>query len=264
MTDTRFWLTRPHGAPRLPWSSETLGRLTLAYPSFRCRGALILPDPCWLPVPLEPPPDPPYSVHRFDLDPVADHLALPGLHNRLNASAAALVARLLGVGDPVIARALANAGAPPMRGEVLFATDHHRPTVINDAYNANPSSMASALRALGAWKGRRVAVLGDMLELGERGPAAHREVALQALETAEHCIFIGPCFLAGRPQSLVGPETNSETVRVYADLSPSVLGQIVGSLTTRDVVLLKGSRGMALERLLPAIEERFGGADVGT
>ncbi|MGE5155260.1 MAG: UDP-N-acetylmuramoyl-tripeptide--D-alanyl-D-alanine ligase, partial [Bdellovibrio bacteriovorus] len=158
----------------------------------RAGGALVLPDPRWLPVPLEPPPAPPFSIHRFDLDSVADHLLLPGLHNRLNASAAALVARLLGVEDPAIASALSNAGAPSMRGEVLFATDHHRPTVINDAYNANPSSMAAALHALKDWEGRRVAVLGDMLELGERGTAAHREVAALALTTAERCVFIGP------------------------------------------------------------------------
>jgi UDP-N-acetylmuramoyl-tripeptide--D-alanyl-D-alanine ligase len=227
----------------------------------RAGGALVLPASHWLPVHLEPPPHPPYSVHRFDLDPLADHLALPGLHNRLNASAAALVARLLGVEEPAIACALVSAGAPPMRGEVLFAADRHRPTVINDAYNANPSSMGAALNALKAWEGRRVAVLGDMLELGERGPAAHREVAVQALETAERCVFVGPCFLAAHPQSLRRPELRVGAVAVYADLSPSALDEIVASITVDDVVLLKGSRGMALERLIPAIEARFGGFD---
>jgi UDP-N-acetylmuramoyl-tripeptide--D-alanyl-D-alanine ligase len=227
----------------------------------RASGALVLPASRWLPVPLEPPPAPPFSIHRFDLDPLADHLALPGLHNRLNASAAAVVARLFGVAEPVIGRALASAGAPPMRGEVLFAADGRRPTVINDAYNANPTSMAAALRALKAWEGRRVAILGDMLELGERGPAAHREVAVQAMETAERCVFVGPCFLAAHPQSLLGPEMNVGEVTVYADLSPSVLDKIAGSITVDDVVLLKGSRRMALERLIPAIEARFGRAD---
>ena len=227
----------------------------------RAGGALVLPASRWLPVPLEAPPAPPFSIHRFDLDPLADHLALPGLHNRLNASAAAVVARLLGVAEPAIGRALASAGAPPMRGEVLFAADRRRPTVINDAYNANPTSMAAALKVLKAWEGRRVAILGDMLELGERSPAAHREVVARALETAERCVFVGPRFLAARPHSLVGHGMDSGAVAVYAKWSPSVLDQIVASLTAHDVVLLKGSRGMALERLIPTIEERFGRAD---
>jgi UDP-N-acetylmuramoyl-tripeptide--D-alanyl-D-alanine ligase len=206
-------------------------------------GALILPESRWLPVPLEPPPAPPFAIHRFELDHLADHLALPGLHNRLHASAAAAVARRFGVAEPAIGRALASAGAPPMRGEVLFAANRHRPTVINDAYNANPTSMAAALRALKAWAGRRVAVLGDMLELGERAPAAHRGVAVQALETAEHYVFIGPRFLAVRPHSLLGQGMDSGAVAVYGDWSPSVLDAIVASLTARDVVLLKGSGG---------------------
>lgn len=227
----------------------------------RAGGALVLPDPGWLPVPFEPPPAPPFSIHRFDLDPLADRLTLPGLHNRLNASAAALVARLLGVEEPAIASALASAGAPPMRGEVLFAADPRRPTVINDAYNANPSSMAAALGALRGWEGRRVAVLGDMLELGERAPAAHREVAALALTTAERCVFIGPLFRAAHPQALLSPGANPGAVAVHEALSTPVLDAIVGSLTVDDVVLLKGSRGMALERLIPAIEGHFGGGN---
>jgi UDP-N-acetylmuramoyl-tripeptide--D-alanyl-D-alanine ligase len=227
----------------------------------RAGGALVLPESHWLPVPLEPPSAPPFSVHRFDLDPLADHLPLPGVHNRLNASAAAVVARLLGVGEREIGLALASAGAPPLRGEVLFAAEHHRPTVINDAYNANPTSMAAALEALKAWEGRRIAILGDMLELGEHSPAAHRKVAARALETAERCVFVGPHFLTARPHALLGHGMDSGAVAFYPDWSPSALDQIVASLTAHDVVLLKGSRGMAMERLIPAIEERFGRGD---
>ncbi|WP_346014684.1 UDP-N-acetylmuramoyl-tripeptide--D-alanyl-D-alanine ligase [Thiocystis violacea] len=134
------------------------------------------------------------TLRRFDLDPLAQALPLPGEHNRLNASAAAAVARLLGLHDVCIAAAIRSASHVPLRGEVLFADDPARPTVINDAYNANPSSMRVALAMLAASPGRRVAVLADMLELREGAAQAHREIADLACATADRCLFVGPLF----------------------------------------------------------------------
>ena len=110
------------------------------------------------------------QIIRLGLDPATEGLRLPGEHNRLNASAAAGVARLLGIGDAAIAEALSRATAAPMRGEILFAGDPARPTLINDAYNANPGSMRAALAMLREHTGRTVAILGDMLEPRREGP----------------------------------------------------------------------------------------------
>ncbi|QIK37933.1 UDP-N-acetylmuramoyl-tripeptide--D-alanyl-D-alanine ligase [Caldichromatium japonicum] len=221
-------------------------------------GSVVLPEARWLPLPLELPARPGVSISRFDLDPLASDLPLPGLHNRLNASAAALVARLFGADDETIRRALNCANAPPLRSEVLFAADPLRPTVINDAYNANPSSMAAALSLLKDWAGRRrVSILGDMLELGERSPTAHQEVVAWALAAAEHCIFVGPCFAAAIAQISPNKAPGTGQVAAYSDWSTEVIEAILAALTPQDVVLLKGSRGMGMERLIPAIESHF-------
>jgi hypothetical protein len=120
-----------------------------------------------LPVPLALPAEPAFAIQRFDLDPITAGLPLPGEHNRLNASAASAVARLFGIDEAHIEAAWPGAGHAPMRGEVIAADDPSRPTVINDAYNANPTSMRAALSVLAEYPAPRIAVLGDMLELGD-------------------------------------------------------------------------------------------------
>jgi len=224
------------------------------FPFVEPTGTLLLPAPHWLPLSIDPPAGAPYICQRFDLDPLADDLPLPGAHNRLNASAAAAVAKLFGIEAPAIARALRAAGTMPMRCEVLFADAPGRPTVINDAYNANPTSMRAALGMLQGWQGRRVAILGDMLELGEGGRAAHRDIAALARQAAEHTVFIGPLFAEALPAA-AGESVGSMTA--HAEWSDTTAEQIVALLEPNDVILIKGSRGMALERLIPAIEQRF-------
>ena len=222
-------------------------------------GTALLPAEHRLPVPLDLPAEAPAEIRRFDLDPLADALPLPGEHNRLNASAAAAVARLFGVADAAIGAALTTAGHAPMRGEVLFAQDPARPTVINDAYNANPSSMRAALTMLQGWQAPRVAILGDMLELGDSAAAAHRTIAELATRIAGRCIFIGPQFAEALAE--MAPDAGAGTGRlsVEAAWSEDIADRVAASLEPGEVVLIKGSRGLALERLLPAIERRFGG-----
>jgi UDP-N-acetylmuramoyl-tripeptide--D-alanyl-D-alanine ligase len=223
-------------------------------------GTALLPAESRLPVPIPlPPEDAPHrpAIQRFDLDPVADRLPLPGAHNRLNASAAAAVARLFGIGDDTIAAALAVAGGAPMRSEVLFADDPARPTLINDAYNANPTSMRAAFAMLAEAPGPRVLILGDMLELGTIAADAHREIAVLAADGARRCIFIGEQFAAA--VAGLGLTSGDAPVSAHAALTDALADEIAGLLAADDRVLLKGSRGMALERLIPAIVRRFEG-----
>ena len=111
-------------------------------------------------------------------------------------------------------------------------------TLLIDCYNANPASMRAALNTLCNCDGRRVAILGDMRELGDQAPELHQEIARYASEAADETILIGE-FFGGDPWSADLPD------RVAARVRPG------------DTVLLKASRGMRLERLIPAIEARF-------
>ena len=229
-------------------------------PSVSPTGTILLPLDSRLPVPLPIPPGTVAALQRFDLDPVADRLPLPGEHNRLNASAAAAVARLMGIGEAAIALALAEAGNAPMRGEVLHAADPSRPTVINDAYNANPTSMRAALAMLEGFEGRRVGVLGDMLELGASSAEAHRTIACLALEQLVACTFVGPQF--AEALAALGVDTGEGSPWRSAPAWSDAVGEaIAAGLDAGDLLLIKGSRGLALERVLPAIEGRFGGGE---
>jgi len=174
---------------------------------------------------------------REELDPYGGELALPGEHNRMNAAYAEAVAMHLGVDEDRIAAALAQATPPPGRLNVMrLAQDV---TVIDDTYNANPDSMAAALEVLAGTRGnRRIAVLGDMFELGDAGEAGHSDVRLRAEAIADAAVFIGQRF-GGQ------------------DWSDDLPARIAGMVNPGDVVLLKASRGMALERIIPAITEKY-------
>ena len=148
----------------------------------------------------------------------------------------------------------------PMRGELLHAADPSRPTVINDAYNANPSSMRAALEVLADYPAPRVAVLGDMLELGAAAPSAHREIAALAVDSAEQCVLIGPHFSAAASELTL----EASAISAHTAWSDTLAARIAAELTSDTTLLIKGSRGMALERLLPALDARFGPASTNT
>ena len=181
-------------------------------------------------------------------------LPVLGAHNASNAAAAIAVARRLGVPDDATRGALAAFTPPDMR---LARTRLAGIEIINDAYNANPDSMLAALRTLRAVApagSRRVAVLGDMLEMGAGGPEAHRDiaeaVAHERLATA--AILVGPLAgLMAEPLARVG---------IHATTLDSAEGDnalaAAGLLREGDTVLLKGSRGVGLERILAALRVR--------
>ncbi|PFG38407.1 UDP-N-acetylmuramoyl-tripeptide--D-alanyl-D-alanine ligase [Georgenia soli] len=191
-------------------------------------------------------------------------LALVGEHHVTNALAAASVALELGVAPETVADVLAGAGAAsPHRMDVRDRADGVR--VVDDSYNANPDSVRAGLRALvGLADGRRsVAVLGEMLELGEYSDAEHRAVGADAVRLGvDVVVAVGEgttALAAGAREAADGAPGGSadraghEVVQVPdVDAARTLLDQ---RLRHGDVVLLKGSNGSGIWRLADALLE---------
>lgn len=177
-----------------------------------------------------------------------------GRHHLIAALAAVAVGRHLGLADSEIADALAGFEPVPMRCQML---DVRGATVINDAYNANPTSMRAALELLRDFDapGRRIAVCGDMLELGEEAPVLHWQMGREAVATS-HVDLLIACGDYARHVVAGARAAGLPTQRAIpcrrADDALPYLGQAV---VPGDVVLIKGSRAMAMERLVAALEE---------
>jgi UDP-N-acetylmuramoyl-tripeptide--D-alanyl-D-alanine ligase len=168
----------------------------------------------------------------------------PGLHLALNATAAAAVAWSLRIPGDAIAQGLARYAPVGMRMRVEKVGGY---TVLNDAYNANPASMRAALETLRALPGPRVAVLGDMLELGGDEDSFHAQVL-------EHAVDLDVLALAGPRFGRVAPAH-----AVVADDSRTLTALLAEQgVPAGAVVLLKGSRGMRMERVLQTLADEEG------
>ncbi len=182
---------------------------------------------------------------------------LLGTHNARNAAMAAVVARRLGAGLSSIREGLASAGAVEMRlAPEHVETPAGRITLVNDAYNANPDSMRAALATLAGIEprdgGRRLAVLGDMLELG---PAAHDEHAALLAGVPGG---IERVFAVGGAMHAAAPGSGDPRVHALESLDAHAIPTILAAIHDGDVVLLKGSRGMRLERVAEAMRSGSG------
>jgi len=183
------------------------------------------------------------------VDDVRVDVPLRGVHNLRNAMLALAVSRELGVSLLDAARGIGQMPSPPMRvnWEQLGSV-----TLINDAYNSNPGSARAALELLAhSGRGRqRVAVLASMLELGPQGPRLHDEVAAEALATGLELVAgMGEFGAALRRIAPADPRV------LTADDVDALWAQLSSRLANDAVILLKGSRGMRLERLVAPISE---------
>jgi UDP-N-acetylmuramoyl-tripeptide--D-alanyl-D-alanine ligase len=175
-------------------------------------------------------------------------LAVPGRHNVSNALAAAAVAHALDVGLEAVRSGLEAFQPPGMRMEVTQLPSGV--TVLNDAYNANPASMAAALRTLAASRGRRrLAALGEMRELGAESDRAHRELGVTAAATNLDGLFLlgdhAEAVRAGAETAGMPPE------RIHVARSHDALAaDLRAACRPGDLLLLKGSRGAAMEEVL--------------
>ena len=166
---------------------------------------------------------------------------LEGLHYVSDSLAAVSVGLHLGVSPAQIAERLAVFRTMEGRQEIYDAKGM---TIIKDCYNAGPESMAAALAVLGKRRGCRIAVLGDMLELGDCAPAEHRKVGALAAQNADHILAYGPC-------GCYVAEGANGNCQVFDDRNAMAMA-LQTLAKPGDTLLFKGSHGMHMELVLEA------------
>ncbi len=173
-------------------------------------------------------------------------LALWGRHAVRNALAALAAARALGI--PLGEAAARLAEVEPLPGRGRFHRLEDGTVVVDETYNANPDAVLAVLGALADFPvtGRRVAVLGDMLELGDRAPALHREIGAAAAAAGFDPVWAVGNF-AG--EVAAGARTRGADTGTWPDAAAAA-AELPGRVRPGDLVLVKGSRGVRLELLL--------------
>ncbi len=175
----------------------------------------------------------------------------PGIHNVYNALCAAALANRYGVDEDGIAEGLESYEPLPMRMQVLKWKDF---VVINDAYNANIASMGAAINILAdrAVEGKRIFVAGDMLELGEHSKSAHDQVGeMVAQKNFDYFLTFGDMAESCGKAAL---ENGLDPARVRNFKDPIEAASFLkGMLGKGDCLLVKGSRGMRMERIVEKI-----------
>jgi len=176
-------------------------------------------------------------IERADMTPrylAGIELPVPGEHNVYNALAAIAAAKILKVKKTSVKKGLESFKPSSKRMHVIDRPDGIR--IIDDTYNANPQSMSAALRTLAIMEGRKIAVMGDMLELGPKAKSAHRRVIK------------------------LSRELKIDKVYTYGDLWPGscrdkkrIIKNLKKIIRPRDIILVKGSRAMKMEEVVEAL-----------
>lgn len=182
-----------------------------------------------------------------------------GRHNVANALAAAAAAYVLGVGAEEIARGLGTFTPYDRRFDIEEAGEV---ILIDDSYNANPASMAAALTTLREInKGQRaVAVLGDMLELGEGAEEAHRQLGRLAATCIDRLYVLGGMAAIVAAGAREGGMAEGEII--VATSHEAIVDDLRRTVGAGDFILVKGSRGMAMDRVAEGVR-KMGAASVG-
>jgi len=175
-------------------------------------------------------------------------LEVAGRHQAENLLAAATAGTALGLTANEIADAAQDLRAAPHRGRVYRLPGGA--VLVDDSYNASPVAVARMLELLAAAPGRRIAVLGEMYELGALTDEAHREVGVQAARSCELLLAVGAA--AARRLAEAARAAGLEAVELVADADEAA--RVLGArLAAGDVVLVKGSRGVGLDRTVAAL-----------
>jgi UDP-N-acetylmuramoyl-tripeptide--D-alanyl-D-alanine ligase len=171
-----------------------------------------------------------------------------------NALAAAAVGRAAGLSLEEVAAGLADGWSAPHRAQLVRAGGV---TLVDDSYNASPRSVVAALELLGGLPGRRGAVLGEMLELGEASEEGHRTVGEAAARTVDWLVVVGR---DAAPIAEGALDAGMDPGRVStARDADAVLATLPPRLRAGDVVLVKASRGIGLDRLVDGLRDELAG-----
>lgn len=186
-------------------------------------------------------------IIHYGADSISVYLKLLGKHNQLNALAAAAGATALGIPLAVIKQGLES--LQPVKGRLNPKQGKHGGLVIDDTYNANPSSAAAAVAVLAEQQGRKILILGDMAELGATGEQLHFEIGQRA-----KAANIDEIYTLGRLSRLAG-QAFGEGAYAFQDLA-ELLAALQPKLTLDTQVLVKGSRSARMERVVEALTEQ--------
>lgn len=183
-------------------------------------------------------------------------LSSPGGHNVINALAAAAAARALGLDQHTIAEGLAAFCPVPGRTEIRSLGNGA--FLIIDAYNANPASVREALKTLQELQGagRSFAILGDMLELGERAEEWHEGIGTLLAETGAEAVFLKGTLIRAMAAAAIRGGLPAEKI-VFFDEPEQVIARLRSQLKKDDWILIKGSRKMKMERIAEEITKAF-------
>ncbi|WP_407176533.1 UDP-N-acetylmuramoylalanyl-D-glutamyl-2,6-diaminopimelate--D-alanyl-D-alanine ligase [Bradyrhizobium sp. STM 3562] len=184
-------------------------------------------------------------------------LGMPGRHMAMNSLAVLAGSSLAGADLALAALSLSNLVPAAGRGaRRALELGNGEATLIDESYNANPASMAAALNVLGqadvGTQGRRIAVLGDMLELGPAGPELHRGLAdIVKTNRVDLVYCCGP--LMRNLWDALSPAKRGG----YAENSASLESQVVAAIRAGDAIMIKGSLGSKMKTIVNALEKRF-------
>jgi len=190
-------------------------------------------------------------------EPVTYKLGAPGRHLLLNSIAVLAVAALVGADLALAALALNNLKPATGRGaRITLRLPGGRALLLDESYNGNPASMAAAIALLGQAPvgnlGRRIAVLGDMLELGSQGPALHRGL-VEKIEAAS----IDLVFCSGPLMKVLWEALPSGRRGSYADTAATLEPAVLAAIRAGDAVMVKGSLGSKMGPIVKALERLF-------
>lgn len=183
---------------------------------------------------------------------ISVHVPIPGIHMVMNALAAAAIGRIYGLTTDEIRQGIESVQSMGGRFHQI-KTDHL--LIVDDCYNANPGSVKAAIDVLKESPGRRVAVLGDMFELGENEEALHREVGRHAVESGIDCLICagGLSKAMAEEAEKASAEKTGGTQVFYRENREDLLNDLKSLIREGDTVLVKASHSMGFEKIVEAL-----------
>ena len=210
----------------------------------------------WQILDIETAADRSFATIEHDGERYALVLGVPGRHMVANATAALAVAHLAGVEPAVALRALAGFGAQPGRGQRLALGPTDKPLLLTDeSYNANTASMTAALEVFAAQTapgGRKVVILGDMLELGVQSPELHASLKPAVIASGAERIY-----LVGQAMGALAEALGPDRVAAHTQSAAEMADIVCNDLAYGDAVMVKGSNGVGLAGIVDQIRKQF-------